>query len=64
MEHRFKARVCLIVLSASQEMASDELIYLKFLRADMFERGVKTFLILIGSFNREESSWKSMESRL
>ena len=38
--------------------------YLKFLRSDLFERGVKTFLILVGNFNRNSENWKKVECRI
>ena len=53
VDSRFKARVCLIVINSMMEVPSDEMSSLKFLRGDMFERGVKTMLVLIGSFDRK-----------
>lgn len=47
-----KANVCLILLDSSAEVPPEEMVYLRFLRTDLFERGVKTFLILVGSSNR------------
>jgi len=47
-----KARVCLIILDSKVEVPNDEMTYLKFLRIDMLERGVKTILLIKGTFNR------------
>ena len=55
-----KAKVCLIVLDVSSEMRNDEMSYLRFLRADLFERGIKTFLVLIGSSDRNSEHWKTV----
>jgi hypothetical protein len=38
--------------------------YLKFLRIDMLERGVKTVLLLKGTFNRQGDSWKRIEAMI
>jgi len=59
-----KARVCLVVLDSSVEVPTDEMTYLKFLRIDMLERGVKTILLLKGTFNRQGDSWKRIEAMI
>jgi hypothetical protein len=52
LDLRTKAKVCLLLINSALEVPGEEMAYLKFLRGDLFERGVKTYLILIGNFDR------------
>ena len=64
MEHRFKAKVCLLLINLAMDIQVDELSYMKYLKSDMADRGVKVLLVLTGSMNKNGQEWTNVESRI
>jgi hypothetical protein len=63
-ELRTRAKVCLFVINIEMDTTIDEMTYLKYLRADLSDRGVKVMLVLINSSRREGQEWKDVEARI